>query len=441
MACPGRIVMESAFPDTGNEHSDAGTAMHEVASRVLTQSTGQITADDYIGDSITVDAGRSVTFTEEMAQLVDGYVAEVREIAQGGELHVEQRVEFSEFVGVPESFGTADVIVLKLVEMCSFHKIIVGDLKTGYHFVPVEENSQLMLYALGAYRQFELAYDIREVELIIFQPNNGGTRRWSCSIEALLEFAEKAREAAQQVEAATIAHTVIGIDNYTQEDWERLYLHPNPNEIDCAFCRAMSTCPAKQRKLEDVVGAGFDVVITDRSTGQRTATTYNDSVPLTHVDMMTVPVDKLARAMDCAGEFEDWIKAVRAEVERRLLLGQEVPGWGLELGREGARQWIDPEAAEAYLRKTARLKIEHVYDMKLVSPTTIERLAGYKQGHKVKNPKTPPVVGETQWLKLQRMVKRSKPSPSVKRIEVIKTPYLPLAPDASGFDNEEEDLT
>ncbi len=449
MACAGRIVLEAAFPDTGNEHSDAGTAMHEIASRVLTQATGQITADDYVGDEIKVDEGRTVTITHEMAELVDNYVAEIRALAEGGELHVEQRVEFSEFVGVEDQFGTADAIILKpnaLVDTStdvvhdSWHRMIVGDLKTGYHYVPVEENSQLMLYALGAYRMFELAYDIREIELYIFQPNNGGTRSWSCTIGDLLAFAAKAHTAAQRVEEATIEYARItdSPDGDTPNDvivWENKFLHPNPNEIDCAYCRAMSTCPAKQRKLEEVIGSGFDLVV------EESAHIINADSVMVFQDLMTVPVDKLARAMDCAGEFEDWIKAVRAEVERRLLLGEQVPGWGLELGREGARAWTDPEAAEKYLRKTLRLPIEQAYDLKLISPTSAEKLAGFKAGKKIAKPKTPPVIGERQWAKLQPMIKRSAPSPSVKQIGVIKTPYLPQQPDASAFSNEEEDLT
>ncbi len=443
MACAGRIVLEAAFPDSGNEHSDAGTAMHDVASRVLTQYTGQVTADDYVGDRIKVsdphEEDRFVEITHEYAVLVDGYVDEVRALAEGGELHVEQRVEFSEFVGVPDQFGTADVIILKPWETMEGDstKLIVGDLKTGYHYVPVEENSQLMLYALGAYRQFELAYDIREIELWIFQPNNGGTRSWSCSIGDLLAFAAKAHIAAQKVEAATIAHEELTCTD-DELEWQAIYLHPSPNETDCAYCRAMSTCPAKQRKLEEVVGGSFEMVVEGAS---MSVATPGADFPLTTLpDMMTVDVDKLARAMSAAGEFEDWIKAVRAEVERRLLLGQDVPGWGLELGREGARAWTDPEAAETYMRKTLRLSIPEVFDLKLISPTTAEKLAGFKSGKKIKKPKTPPKISEKQWGTLTKLVKRSPPSPSVKPTSVIQIPYLPQQPSADAFDNEEEDL-
>ncbi len=445
MACAGRIVLEQAFPDHGNEHSDAGSAMHEIASRVLTAVTS-ISADDYVGDSIKVsddhEEPRYVEITHEYAELVQGYVDEIRELAKGGELHVEQRVEFSEFVGVPDQFGTADTIILKPFDTLpgdtgQFHEMDVCDLKTGYHYVPVEENSQLMLYALGAYRMFELAYDIRRINLWIFQPNNGGTRKWSCTIGDLLLFAAKAREAAQKVESAAAAFIRINVD-IDQEWWEAEYLHPDPNEIDCAYCRAMSTCPAKQRKLEEVVGASFDVVVgTEIGTPIADANGVN---ALTRADLMEVPVEKLARAMNCAGEFEDWIKAVRAEVERRLLLGQSVPGWGLELGREGARAWTDPEAAKDMLRKKFRLPIEKAFDLKIISPTTAEKLAGFAKGKR--NPKvTNPVIGERQWKHLQPLIKRSAAQPSVKSIAVIKTPYLPQQPDADAFANEEEDLT
>jgi hypothetical protein len=444
MACAGRIVLEAAFPDRGNEHSDAGTAMHEIASKVLTAVAG-VDADDYVGHNVLVsDEGeekRFVEITHEMATLVQNYVDEVRELAKGGELHVEERVEFSEFVGVPDQFGTADVIILQPAvapqiegDPQACHRMIVGDLKTGYHFVPVEENSQLMLYALGAYRMFELAYDIREIQLYIFQPNSGGTRTWSCTIGDLLAFAAKAHAAAQRVEEATNAAHDAGMP---EAEWNDRYLHPDPNEIDCAYCRAMSTCPAKQRKLEEVVGGSFDVVIEKPA---NLPVNMRADLPMTRVDMMTVEVDKLARAMNAAGEFEDWIKAVRAEVERRLLLGQDVPGWGLELGREGARAWTDPEAAETLLRKTFRIPIEKAYDLKLISPTTAEKLAGFAKGKR--NPKIKDVaLGEKQWKRLQELVKRSPATPSVKPISVIKTPYLPLQPNADAFDNEEEDLT
>ena len=445
LKCAGSITLESQFPDKSNEFSDSGTAMHWVASSCLTakMSNGEpFYATAFIGQPITVndfehgEPHRHVVFTQEHAEIVQGYVDTVRALAAGHELHVEQRVEFSEFVGVPDQFGTADAIILRTDgEMC------VIDLKTGFRFVPVEHNTQLMLYALGAYRMFELSHAPTSVRLMIYQPQHGGMREWVVSLSDLMAFAAVAHAAAQKVEEAALTFGDWEQPRATrnwplmkmQDEWERTYLHPDPNEDDCSFCRAMSTCPAKRAKLERVVGASFDVIAEE-------SIVANGAV----LDLHDVPQDQLSRAMKCAGEFEDWIKAVRAEVERRLLLGIPVEGFGLELGREGARAWTDEETVTKYMRESMRLPVEKAFDMKLISPTTAEKLAGFKQGKKIAKPKTAPIIGAKQWAKLQPLIKRSPPSPSVKPADKIQIPYNPTGPSADAFDavdEQPEDLT
>lgn len=149
-ACPGSLVLEAAYPNKSNEHSDAGTAMHDLAAWHFT--THRLVANR-IGDYITVsrpgEPERKVKATEEMADLVQEYTDVVRRAVTIGNYWVEQRVDFSEFVGVEGQFGTADVIALDEVTKGVF-ELIVMDLKTGYHPVEVEGNTQLMIYALGA---------------------------------------------------------------------------------------------------------------------------------------------------------------------------------------------------------------------------------------------------------------------------------------------------
>ncbi len=149
-ACPGSVTLEAPFPDTANTYSDDGTAMHDVAAWCLT--TGR-PALDRIGEMIAVhrdpEPPRHVEFTDEMADLTQGYVDTVRALAIGNELHVEQRVDFSTFVGFEGQFGTADAIIWNARD----GEMLMVDLKTGYRFVDAEENSQLLLYALGALKQ------------------------------------------------------------------------------------------------------------------------------------------------------------------------------------------------------------------------------------------------------------------------------------------------
>ena len=82
---------------------------------------------------------------------------------------------------------------------------------------------------------------------------------------------------------------------------------------------------------------------------------------------------RLAQIMNAADLIEGFIKAVRARVEAQLFEGQPVPGYKLVQGKKGARQWADPTTAEATL-KAMRLKTEQMYDLKLISPTTAEKL-------------------------------------------------------------------
>jgi hypothetical protein len=104
--------------------------------------------------------------------------------------------------------------------------------------------------------------------------------------------------------------------------------------------------------------------------------------------------DWLAAALSQADMIEDWIKAVRAEAERRLLAGDTVPGFKIVEGRAGNRAWNDKAKAEATL-KAMRLTIEQMYDLSLISPTTAEKLL--KAG----------TIGPRQWKSLQDMVTRA----------------------------------
>ena len=242
----------------------------------------------------------------------------------------------------------------------------------------------------------------------------------------LAEFAAFAKGRAALVEDAT--------QTYGQADglpgwWETLYLNPNPNEDDCRFCRAMSTCPAWAKKVEYTLGM----------TLQAAADCFDAGEPL--------PVPKtpagLSVAMKAAGGLEDWAKAVRAEVERQLMAGDMVEDFGLELGKQGDRAWIDKAATEVMLRKVFRLKVEDMYDMKLKSPTSIEKMAPkVNKAGRILPPKPgqpAPVLGPKQWAKLQPLIGRAPAKPSVKPMREIKTPWTPEAPSTDAFEASENE--
>ncbi len=229
----------------------------------------------------------------------------------------------------------------------------------------------------------------------------------------LAEFAEFAKQRAAAVETATQLHPIHFERGSSHEraGWIRTFLNPDPNEDECAFCRAQATCPAARAKLEAAVGAGFDVI------DETTLAQVHDTDDTT-----------LGRLMSITGLLEDWIKAVRAETERRLLLGEAVDGFGLELGRQGNRAWKDTKEVTRLLREQFRLKLEDAFDLSLKSPTSVEKLTKGKDA----------VLSERRWAKLQDLISRSEPVPSVKPSAKIKTPYSVVKPDESAFETVRE---
>lgn len=403
-ACPGRIVMEAPFPDRGNSFSDEGTARHTVCALALLSDSGAGAAA-YVGEDLEVSPGKTITYKPEWVDEDQDYIDTVRALAEGGELYVERVVNFETYTQVKgDSFGTADAIVLKPLrhqsevykddtpEPTGEYELIVVDRKTGYVEVPVERNKQLMLYALGALAEFGLVYDIARVRLVIHQR---AAREWDCSIEELLEFGKLARSKAASVQMA--------VQTFRPDDaeWQRTFLNQDPSEDACRYCKAMATCPSMQAKVEELVGADFETLV------------EHSTVPVTaRVDDM-VPLEM---QMASVGLLEDFCKAVRAETERRLLAGLQVPGFKLVLGKAGNRKWSDEKAAEEMLRKQFRLPVEKAYDLSLISPTTAEKLA--KAGD----------IGERQWKKAAALITRSEPKPSVAPISDKRDAYVPPNP-------------
>lgn len=389
MRCPGSLALEAAFPNDSSEFAAEGTAAHTLAALALEQGNDAAT---YLGRVIEAD-GRDFTVDEEMASHVQSYIDAVRAAAQGGELLIEQRVEFSDHIGVPESFGTSDAVILLERE------IQVHDLKFGRGVrVEAEENEQLMLYALGALNEFGMLGDFESVRMVIHQPRLDHVSEWACSVVDLLNFAQKA---AMQASWA-IACIEQGVDE--AEDLA-------PGDKQCRFCKAKATCPALATHVQEAVGADFEEITADRMAAAELLDAADG-------------IDNLAAKMAAVDLIESWCKAVRAEVERRLLAGEPVAGYKLVEGRRGARQWANQEEAEQAL-KTMRLKLEQMYDLKLISPTTAEKL--HKAGD----------IGPRQWPRLQQLITQADGKPSVAP-ESDKRPAIVITATADEFDAVED---
>lgn len=362
MTCPGSVTLSEGIKDKSSSNADEGTMMHYFAAGCL--ETG-VDAVDYVGVACG-DTG--LVLQVKQCQDVQFYVDHVRDIvkATGGELRVEQRLPIGWLTGEEGAHGTADAVIV------TFDELIIVDAKFGYKEVQADDNPQLMIYAAAAYDELKVAYDFQRVRVVISQPRLLAKPEFSFSMDDLQKF-------------------IIGVAfsaEYTRHNPDKYV----PSEKACQWCRAKAICPAlREQSLAD-----FDVVVPE-----------------------TAHEDDLARVMANANLIEGWIKAVRAEVERRLLANIPVPGYKLVQGKKGNRAWADADVAEAAL-KAMRIKHDQMYDYKLASPTSIEKLAKADE------------IGPRQWTKIQALITQSDGQPSVAPVS-DKRPALVTSVDASEF--------
>lgn len=458
--CPGSLAMEAPMPDSSSAFADEGTLAHALAAYCLDQfgmALGHVGTDFQYFDHGVV---KTAKITEEMAREVQKYLDAVRALADGHELMVEQRLPFfgPEHVltdparhpdlpnHAPAQFGTSDAVIL------AGDEIIIVDLKYGRGVqVYAEQNEQLMLYALAAYHEFGLLYDFAKVRMCVHQPRLNHFDEWVCTVEELLAFEQRAILAA--LKALSIVDNCGGdlflkpsedacrfckakgvcpalrdkVLTTVAGDFEVLRETGKFDESDPEG-RTGGTEPLPV--LDNLIALGKGEIAVTITEAERViaaahgvapkAVDWDDGDNAVHhpgrfvVKKPTIrPLledpepgigatddGHLAVLMESVDLVEGWCKAVRAEVERRLLAGTPVPGYKLVQGRQGNRAFADETAAEA-LMKTFRLKREEMYDFVLISPTSAEKLAA--DG----------IIGKKQWPKLQEMIRRSDGKPSV----------------------------
>ena len=379
--CPGRAVLTADAPRTSSVYADWGTACHLLAAQALTDGDHvyaealAATPDNY--SYIRLEDGQQIVVDAEMVEIAKVYTDYVRDVAgPDGAILVEQQVSFHEHLGLPdehEAWGTADALIVRGSEA------IVVDLKTGRGVEVGADTAQLKAYALGCLEVAETVADIERVRLVIVQPRAGGIKELDLWVDELKAWARDVAAPACRKVLAAIEDFSVG--------------HLNPGEKQCKFCAAKATCPA----LRDTVAATV-ADTAPASPDEFAAITPEHSY---QVDTGHDEASWLSACLSRVDLIEDWCKAVREEAHKRLSSGLPVPGYKLVAGKRGARAWTDAKVAEETLRKQFRLTIEQAYDLKLISPTSAEKLA--KAG----------TIGPRQWATLQELVHQPDGKPHV----------------------------
>ena len=322
--CPGSVKATKDIKSTSSIFAQEGTCAHELSAMILEDN---INPHDYLGKTLT-DAPDFVVNIEMINYAIE-YANYVNAIP--GDKYIETKVDYSSWA--ESGFGTSDAIVVD-----SNAKLIhVIDLKYGKGIeVSPENNTQGMLYALGAVSNMYFDYDITNawtVVIHIYQPRIGNIEEWELPLKSLLTWADNIVKPA-----AALCMT---------DDAPRI---PGPSQ--CTWCGYKAQCNELQEHVQKTISSDFD----------------NLELPVieTGIDYQNIMANKKL--------IEGWLKAIEGYIFENLEHGTNMPGFKLVEGKS-SRKWFDADATETYL-KNKRYKVGEIYTQKLITPPQAEKLVG-----------------------------------------------------------------
>ena len=321
LVCTPSARLEAMFPDEQSPYAAEGTIAHDLAESILRHKLEGKKApklDDYSTEMIEA-VNRYVDICEEK-------VNESRARSSDAEAMIEARLDFSRWV--PDGFGTGDIVIVAdgILE--------VIDLKYGKG-VPVSaiENTQMRLYALGAYDINEFLYDIKSVRMTIVQPRLDSISTDEMALEELLDWGEEIKPIAQRA--------FRGEGECTPCDY-------------CNFCKARHTC----RALADTCLTAF----------------YKDGGKLNQL-LTDSEVSDILAMKDL---ITKWIKGVYDFAYEKALSGEKQwPGYKLVEGTS-RRTITDPEAAAQTLLDNGYKEEDIFKPRELEGITNLQKVLGKK---------------------------------------------------------------
>lgn len=321
LVCPPSAVAAEAYPETSSEFAAEGTLAHAVAETYATNAhlcklpMNSIESDKEIPQEM-----------RDHAQAYADYIAEQKKSDKAVVL-LEQRVDFSPWV--PNGFGTCDCIIIE------GDTLTIIDYKYGVGVaVDAKDNPQMKLYALGALNDFGFAYDVKKVEMHIFQPRINNISRDALTTDELMTWAEKKVKPIAQKAAK-------GKGDYKAGE-------------HCKFCPHAGRC----------------------RTLTKTCTEYVE----THSLRVALPVlapHEVAEVLKMEPLISLWLKRIKDQALTTLLNGGEVPGYKVVESR-GTRAWTD-ELKVSEALQAAGYSLEDITKTELLSPAAMEKALGKKR--------------------------------------------------------------
>lgn len=342
--CPGSVKLGEKFPDTTSIYAEEGSLAHKLGELKLRsrQSGEPINKYEYqkVKDNDLYSADME-DYTNDYVEYIESVINDCKEQPL---VEIETKLDLS-FIA-PKTFGTADCIVL---EGNTLHII---DFKYGKNVeVNPVENSQMMIYALGALKLFDgLIFDIKNITMHIVQPRKNNIAKWTVSKSELLNTQNKVIIPKAKEALTDKAETKFG-------DW-------------CIFCKAKPICKAYSEEFNPKFKTDDPRELSNKEIAER-------------IKVLT--------------GAEGYLKTLKEYAVERALDGEEFPGYKVVEGRS-TRIWKNQEEAFSKAQE-AGYSHSNLYEQVPLSLAKLETLMGKKSfeeilGDYVEKPKGKPTLVE-----------------------------------------------
>jgi hypothetical protein len=292
--CPPSIRLTEHIPEKTSEYAAEGTLAHSISELKVRKTFESMPKSTFSGRLKKLKA--DPLFKEEMLHYTDEYHDYIYNVMLSHPvkpaLAVEKRLDYSHIA--PEGFGTGDCIIR------AGNLLYVIDFKYGKG-VPVSavENTQMMLYALGALKEYELTNFFTTVKMIVIQPRlEGGISEWECPVEGLIAWGESIKPIAKLA--------FEGGGQFCAGE-------------HCRWCKARPTCGTRADHYMDLEG-------------------FNLAVP------PIISNETVGMILNKAQGIVAWVGELEAYALAECLAGRSIKGWKAVEGRSN-RKITDVDSA------------------------------------------------------------------------------------------------
>ena len=222
--CPASIRMTRNLPEQeGSVYAQEGTQFHTLceltATYRLLKGSKRIYEQEYLDWALNTDE----EWHQDQLMHLENWITFLEECLDeepGAQLLLEQRVD----TGIPGCWGTADALIIYP------DRIQVIDIKYGSGYrVSAVDNSQLLLYGVGALGLVEDPLRIQDVTVSIWQPRMDNVSEFTLPRKALLKWRD---------DLVPLAQLALGEDAPF-----------GPSESACRWCPIAGECGPRTRAM------------------------------------------------------------------------------------------------------------------------------------------------------------------------------------------------